>query len=57
MRLNTVSIKEDVITSITKLLNLTKAHGFDKISVCMIQSCDDSITQPLAQVFKSLLSQ
>ena len=40
-----------------KLLNPTKAYGFDKISICMIQLCEDSITLPLVQIFESSLSQ
>ena len=36
-RLNTVTIKKDDIISIIKSLNPTKAHGFDKISIRMIQ--------------------
>ena len=55
--LNTVSIKKDDLTSIIKSLMLTKAHGFDNISIRMIQLCGDSITVPLNQIFKSLLSQ
>ena len=51
--LNTVSIKKEDITSIIKLLNPTKANGFDNISIHMIQLCGDSITLPLAQNFKS----
>ena len=55
-RLNTVSIKKDV-TSIIKSLNPTKAHGFDKISICMVQLCRDFITHPPAQIFKLSLRQ
>ena len=46
-RLNTVSIKKDDVTSIIKLLNPTKARGFDDISIRMIQLCGDAITLPL----------
>ena len=56
-RLNTASIKKDDITSIIKSLNSTKVHGFDNISVRMIQLCRGSITLPLVQIFKSSLSQ
>ena len=40
-----------------KSLNPTKAHGFDNISVFIIQLCGDSNTPPLAQIFKWSLSQ
>ena len=40
-RLNTVSIRKDDIISMIKWLNPTKAHGFDNISVYMIQLCGD----------------
>ena len=43
-RLNAVSIKKDDINSIIKLLNPTKARGFDDISIRMIQLCGDTIT-------------
>ena len=56
-RLKTVSIKKDDITSTIKSLNQTKSHGFDNISICMIQLCGGSITLLLVQIFKSLLSQ
>ena len=36
-RLNTVSIRRKDITSIIKSLNLTKAHGFDNISIHITQ--------------------
>ena len=55
-RLNRISIKKDDIISIIKSLNITKAHGFDNISIRMIQLCGDSIVLPLVQIFKSLLS-
>lgn len=56
-RLNTVSIKEEDITSIIKSINAVKAHGFDNFSIRMIQLFRDPITLPLVQVFKSRLSQ
>ena len=51
-RLNTISFKDSVITSIIKSLKLTKAHGADNISIRMIQFCGDSITLPLTLLFK-----
>ena len=56
-RLNAVCDNKYDITSIIKLLNPTKAHGFDNFSIHMIQLCGDSITLPLALVFKASLSQ
>ena len=35
--LNTVSIKKDDMTSIIKSINPTKVHGFDNISISMIE--------------------
>ena len=42
-RLNPVSIKKDDITSILNWLNPTKTHGFNNISICIIQLLGDSI--------------
>ena len=50
-------IRKMITTSTIKLLNPTKAHGFDNISIRMIQFCGDSITFPLALILKSSLSQ
>ena len=50
-RLNIFSIKKEGTASIIKSLNPTKAHGFESISVCMIQLC------PSVQIFKSSLTQ
>ena len=54
--LNTVYIKTDDIISTTKSLNPIKDHGFDNITIRMIQQCGDFITT-LVQIFKSSLSQ
>ena len=51
-RLNTISLKDCDITSITKSLKPTKAHGADNISIHIIQLCGDSITL----IFKFSLS-
>ena len=56
-RLNRVSIKKYNIISITKSLNPTEAHGFDNISIHMIQLYGDSIVLTLVQIFKSSLSE
>ena len=50
-RLNIFSIKKEGTASIIKSLNPTKAHGFESISVCMIQLC------PSVQIFKASLTQ
>ena len=43
---------KDDITSILKLLNSTKVHGLDKISVRLIKLCGDSIEIPPPLIFK-----
>ena len=52
LNVKTVSIKKDDISSIIKS---NKTHGFDNISICMIQFCWQSITPPLAYRLISLL--
>ena len=37
---------------IIKNLNVDKAHGWDQLSVIMIEACGDSITFPLKLIFK-----
>ena len=55
-RLNTVSIKKDDITAIINSSHPTIAHGFDNISIRIIQLCGDFITLPIFEILKSRLS-
>ena len=51
-RLNNVNISHDSIINIINNLNPAKAHGWDGISIRMIKMCQQTITLPLAIIFK-----
>ena len=44
------------ILKIIQNLNPNKAHGHDKISIRMLQLCDDSLCRPLELIFKGCLT-
>ena len=46
---------DDDISRIIKNLNPNKGHGFDGISIRMIQLCGDSIIFPLSTIFKTAI--
>ena len=53
-----VSNGKDSIDDIAKILqnvDPNKAHGHDKISICMLQLCSNSICKPLELVFKQAM--
>ena len=52
-----VNIKEDDIYLILKNLNPEKAHGWDNISIRMIQLCGKVIVEPLPILFLSFLEE
>ena len=56
-RLNYFEINEDDILSIIKVLNASKAHGWDKISITMIKLCGKTIAIPLKIIFSSMLQE
>ena len=45
----------DDIAKILQNLDPNKAHGHDKISICMLQLCSNSICKPLELVFKQAM--
>ena len=56
-RLNSFTINENDIFLIIKNLNADKAHGWDNISIRMIQLCEKEIILPLQVLFKSMLEE
>ena len=54
-RINKVAASRDEILKIIRDLNPNKAHGWDGISIKMIQLCDDSIVTPLKIIFETPL--
>ena len=54
-RISSFNISMDVITKITRSLDLNKAHGHDGISIRMLKLCASSISKPLFLLFKHSL--
>ena len=52
-RISDIEIKEDDIVLIIKNVNPNKAHGWDNVSIRMIQLCRKSIEKPLNYLFES----
>ena len=57
LRLNSFATNENDISLIVKNLNADKAHGWDNISIGMIQLCGKEIILPLQLLFKSMLEE
>ena len=55
--LSDVPFDESDIQVILKQLNPNKAHGWDNISIRMIQICGDSLVAPLLIVYKKTIAQ
>ena len=55
-RITSLDISDDDICLIIKKLNPNKAHGWDNISIRMIQLCGKSIAFPLRLIFESCLN-
>ena len=55
MLLSEVPFDESDIKSVLKCLNPNKAHGWDGISIRMIQMCGDSIIGPLLIIYKNCI--
>ena len=57
MNENYFVINENVILSIIKILNPSKAHGWNKISIRMIKLCGKTIAIPFKLTFRSMLEE
>ena len=55
-RISDFEIKEADILLLIKNLNPNKTHGWDNVSICMIQLCGKSIVKPLKHLFESSLT-
>ena len=47
-----IYFSQDDILKIIQKLNLNKAHGPNKMSICMIKICGKSLCKPLEMIFK-----
>ena len=56
-KFNSFTINENYIFLIIKNLNANKSHGWDNISIRMIQLCGKEIILPLQLLFKSMLEE
>ena len=52
-RLGSLNFNEDKILKIIRTLNPHKAHGYDDISIRMINVSDKSLLEPLIILFKN----
>ena len=48
-------IDEQLISKLIVVLNPNKAHGYDALSIRMLQMCSDSISKPLSIIFRNCL--
>ena len=55
-QISDIEVKVDDILLIIKNLNPNKAHGWDNVSIRMIQLCGKSIAKPLKYLFESSLT-
>ena len=51
-RLESVSLDPAKILSIIRAFDVSKAHGWDNVSVRMVKICDESLVKPLFNIFQ-----
>ena len=51
VRLSSISCEDNNILKIIRNLEISKAHGFDDISVRMVKLCEDSLVKPFSIIF------
>ena len=54
--LSSVTFTEEAITSIIDKLDKKKAHGFDGISIAMLQLCPKEVARPLCIIFNQCMA-
>ena len=55
MCLSTVTFSENDILKVIRKLDPSKAHGHDKVSICMLKFSDKAICKPFHMIFTSYL--
>ena len=53
MCLSTVTFSENDILKVIRKLDPSKAHGHDKVSICMLKFSNKAICKPLHMIFTS----
>ena len=55
-RFSSITCENNDILKIIRNLDISKAHGFDDISIRMVKLCDDSLVKPLSIIFKNCIN-
>ena len=56
-RLSSLKINDDDILSIIKSLNSNKSHGWNKLSIKMVEMCDKTLVYPLKLIFRAFIQE
>ena len=56
VRFSFITCEDNDILKIIRNLDISKAHGFDDISIRMVKLCDDSLVKPLSIIFKNCIN-
>ena len=51
-RLESVNLDPAKIISVIRTFDVSKAHGWDNVSVPMVKICDESLVKPLFDIFQ-----
>ena len=55
--LTSINFPVEQVNNIIKKLDPNKAHEHDKISICMLKLCEDSINRQYATIFKNCFNE
>ena len=55
-RFSSITCEDNDILKIIRNLDISKAHGFDDISVRMVTLCGDSLVKPLSIIFQNCIN-
>ena len=53
--INTINFNENDILNVIRMLDSSKLHGHDQISIGMVQICDKAISKPFRLIFSSCI--
>ena len=56
VRFSSITCEDNDILKIIRNLDISKAHGFDDISIRMVKLCDDSLVKLLSLIFKNYIN-
>ena len=55
-RFSLITCEDNDILKIIRNIDISKAHGFDDISIRMVKLCDDSLVKPLSIIFQKCIN-